>query len=355
MEARGAFGAVAGAFMIPSALADHRLHEPSATVIVPARDAAETLKECLRGLAAENVPGIGAGLVVVDDGSTDDTAAIAARTGATVVRGPGRGPAAARNTGVASTSADVVVFLDADTVPEPGWLQAMVSPLREEGVVAVKGRYRTKQRAPLARFTQLEFEWKYARLARAPHVDYVDTGSAAFRRAALLAAGGFDESLRTSEDVELAYRLSARGGRIVFNPAGTVLHRHTEALGPYFLKKLKGAYTRTLVYSRYPSKAAGDAYTPPLMGAQIALAGLIAASLAGRAAGVPAATSIVSVIAFVATTLPVATQAMRLDPAIAPMVPALLFVRAFAQGLGVAAGLIQLAFGRRPREDRYAR
>jgi len=177
---------------------------PRATVIIPALNASQTLNACLSALASEGVPSFNTALVVVDDGSGDETAAVAVRACATVIKGPENGPAGARNAGMRAASTDVVVFLDADTVPVKGWLSEMVSPLHDPGVVAVKGRYRTEQRAPLARFTQLELEWKYERLAHATRVDYVDTGTAAFRRRALIEAGGFDETLRTSEDVELA-------------------------------------------------------------------------------------------------------------------------------------------------------
>jgi cellulose synthase/poly-beta-1,6-N-acetylglucosamine synthase-like glycosyltransferase len=328
---------------------------PPTTVIIPALNASKTLDACLSALASEGVPGSNAALVVVDDRSSDETAVVAARAGATVIRGPANGPAGARNAGMHAASTDVVVFLDADTVPVTGWLSEMVGPLHDPNVIAVKGRYRTDQRAPLARFTQLEFEWKYERLAHATRIDYVDTGTAAFRRRALIGAGGFDETLRTSEDVELAYRLAAQGGRIVFNPNAIVLHRHTEALTPYFVKKLRGALTRTLVYRRHPGKAKGDAYTPPLMAAQIALSGLAAATGAARLLGAPSAIWIGTLTAFVATTLPVMRQALRLDPAITPLVPVLLYLRAFAQGLGMAAALVQLALGGSKSGDRSAR
>lgn len=322
---------------------------PDVTVIIPALNAADTLEPCLEALAAQGVPGPEAALLVIDDRSSDGTDRVAARAGAAVLRGPGTGPSAARNTGMRASSTEVVVFLDADTVPAPGWLRQMTRAFSDPLVVAVKGCYKTEQRSPLARFTQLEFEWKYQRLARARRVDYVDTGTAAFRRDALLGAGGFDESLRTSEDVELAYRLAAGGGRIVFNPDAVVLHRHTEAIGPYLIKKLRGALTRTLVYRRHPDKAMGDAYTPPLMGAQIALSGATTAAAAAQFGGLPATVWVGALGAFVATTLPVIRQALRLDPAIAPLVPALLFVRAFAQGLGMSAALTQLASARLAR------
>jgi mycofactocin glycosyltransferase len=109
-----------------------------ASVIVPARNAEATLPACLDGLAAEGVPGPSTELIVVDDGSTDSTSAVAARPGVRVVRGAGRGPAAARNLGAASASGDVLVFLDADPVPESGWLEGILAPFTDASIVGMK-------------------------------------------------------------------------------------------------------------------------------------------------------------------------------------------------------------------------
>src|SRR5438445_2942164 len=128
-------------------------------VVVPARNAASRLAECLAAVAQEGVPGDGRRLIVVDDLSDDDTPKIATAAGAEVLRGQGRGPAAARNLGARHASdADVLVFLDADTSPEPGWLAALLEPFgNDPGIVAVKGRYVTRQHGVIARFSQLEF------------------------------------------------------------------------------------------------------------------------------------------------------------------------------------------------------
>jgi glycosyltransferase involved in cell wall biosynthesis len=98
---------------------------PEISVIIPARDAAGTLPETLAGLARQSFAGERE-VIVVDDGSGDDTAAIArvAPIVDQVVRTPGTGPAAARNAGAASASAPRLAFLDADCRPAPGWLAA---------------------------------------------------------------------------------------------------------------------------------------------------------------------------------------------------------------------------------------
>src|SRR5581483_6264999 len=248
-----------------------------ASVVIPAHNAAGTLHRCLTALREEGVPGRRAELIVVDDGSSDDTAAIACSYGARVLASGGRGPAAARNLGARAARGAVLVFLDADTAPKRGWLSEMLAPLDDPCVVGVKGRYDTDQHGLVARFSQLEFEEKYARLERAAQVDFVDTGTAAFRRGAFLDVGGFDESFPASsaEDVELAFRLAARGARFAFNPSAVVLHRHSESLLDYLRKKLRYGYFRVRVYQRHPDKALGDSYTPRTMAVQIGLAGFV--------------------------------------------------------------------------------
>src|SRR3954453_8183767 len=99
---------------------------PDVAVIVPARRAAPLLERALAALRAQDFAGE-AELVVVDDASTDETARVAGRAGARVVRlAEQSGPAGARNAGIAATSAPLIAFTDADCEPEPGWLSAVV-------------------------------------------------------------------------------------------------------------------------------------------------------------------------------------------------------------------------------------
>src|SRR5687768_1929723 len=97
---------------------------PDVSVVVPVRDGADVLGACLDALAAQH--GVRAEIVVVDNGSTDGTGAIArAHPAVTAVVTEVRpGSYAARNGGIAATRAEVLAFTDADCVPEPGWLAA---------------------------------------------------------------------------------------------------------------------------------------------------------------------------------------------------------------------------------------
>lgn len=118
-----------------------------ASVIVPAHDAAATLPRTLSGLAAQQVDGEFE-TIVVDDGSRDATARIADEYRARVIRHERPvGPGASRNRGAASARAAVLVFVDADCAPTPGWLAAGLRAL--EGAGLVQGRVEPRPDVPL--------------------------------------------------------------------------------------------------------------------------------------------------------------------------------------------------------------
>ncbi len=195
---------------------------PYVSVIVPAYNAAATLPLCLAALAAQDYPREEYEIIVVDDGSTDATAEKASAAGVRVISQPNAGPAAARNRGAEAARGELLLFTDADCAPTPGWLRALTVALSEEGVAGAKGTYLTRQREPVARLTQQEYQDRYDRMAGMRSIDFVDTYSAGYHKDLFLANGGFDTGFPTAsvEDQEFSFRLAARGYRLVFAPAG---------------------------------------------------------------------------------------------------------------------------------------
>src|SRR6476661_7120595 len=131
---------------------------PRVSVVIPAYRAARTLPAGLAALAAQTYPADHLEIIVVDDGSPDETAAVAEAAGARVLRQANRGPATARNRGALAATGDLVLFTDADCAPTPAWVERMAAPFADPAVMGVKGAYRTRQRSIAARFAQYEFE-----------------------------------------------------------------------------------------------------------------------------------------------------------------------------------------------------
>jgi cellulose synthase/poly-beta-1,6-N-acetylglucosamine synthase-like glycosyltransferase len=317
-------------------------------VIVPARNAGRTLGTCLDALAAQrDVPGSWE-LIVVDDGSSDDTAAVAGLFPLRLIRQPHRGAAAARNAGAAAARGGLLVFTDADCRPEPGWLAALAAPFADPGVSVAQGRLASDQRALVARFVQAEYEEKEARMLGRAHVTFADTASAAYRAEVFRASGGFREDLGAVEDTELAFRLAAAGHRLVMAPDALTYHRHPADLLAYARRKLRFGAGGARAYGAYPARVLDDSRTPWAMRAQLVLAPLtLAACAAGRDSARARRLGAASALAFGLSTVPFTRRVAERDQAVAVVAPALLFVRASCVGAGLALGLARLAIRRR--------
>lgn len=189
------------------------------SIIVPVYDGAATLGRCLAALRREMADGDE--LLVVDDASTDDSAAIAAAAGADVVRLPvNRGQAAGRNVGARNAHGDVLFFVDADVVVHPGAVARVRALLASRPeIAAVFGSYDDEPPAPgiVAAYRNLLHHWVHQRGNAEAFTFWAGCG--AVRRDVFAAVGGFDERpwRRAIEDIELGYRLRAAGHRILLD------------------------------------------------------------------------------------------------------------------------------------------
>jgi len=261
------------------------------------------------------------------------------------------GPAAARNRGASESRGTIILFTDDDCVPVPEWLAAMIEPFKDPNVVGAKGVYRTRQRRLAARFVQIEYEDKYRLMTDLPQIDFIDTYSAGFRRDRFLEMNGYDTSfpVACAEDVELSYRMSARGWTMKFVPSAVAYHTHPDTLWKYLKKKYKFAFWRVLAVRKNPNKAMKDSHTPQLMKLQLLFPPILLLAIFGDLVmhpKIPA--SLLVCAAFLVSTLPFAWRAIPKDPIVGLLSPVLLAARACAQLVGVTAGLIY--FLRKPAE-----
>jgi glycosyltransferase involved in cell wall biosynthesis len=313
------------------------------SIIIPTFNGASRIGNCLNALLSQTA-GRETEILVVNDGSTDNTVDVVERySNVRLITQANAGPAAARNRGAAEARGEILLFTDDDCVPTPDWLGAMLEPFKDQDVVGAKGTYRTRQRRIAARFVQIEYEDKYRLMAGLPDIDFIDTYSAAFLRDRFLEMSGYDTSfpVACAEDIELSYRMSARGWKMVFAPAAIVYHTHPETLSLYLKKKYKFAFWRVLAVRKNPSKGVKDSHTPQVMKLQLLFApALLIAALFDLIARPALPVSVLVLALFLLSTLPFAIRALRKDPVIAMISPAILAARACAQMLGVTAGLI---------------
>lgn len=325
-----------------------------ASVIIPTYNGGRRIVHCLNALLPQ-IGGREIEIIVVDDGSTDDTSTVVANyKKVRLIIQANSGPAAARNRGASAAKGKILLFTDDDCVPMSNWMDAMLAPFRDSQVIGVKGIYRTRQKSLAARFVQMEYEDKYRLMANLPSIDFIDTYSAGFLRDRFLEMNGYDTSfpVACAEDIELSYRMSSRGWVMKFVPEAIVYHTHPATFSSYLKKKYKFAFWRILAVRKNPAKGVKDSHTPQLMKLQLLfLPALLGSVLLDVLVGWRLHLSVFVLLAFLLSTLPFALRALRKDPLLGILSPLLLAARSFAQLLGVAAGTIYVARHSRQQEE----
>ena len=205
---------------------------PSVSVVVPTRSRRASLAVALEALRGQR-EGRPCELIVVDDGSADGTgeflAGLAAGGAIVHVRGAGRGPAAARNTGIARARGDIIACTDDDCEVGADWVSRLRGRLLETGAAAVGGRVVAAPDASRpARISQAITNGIAGVLnSDEPEAAFLTSNNVAYRADALREAGLFDEGFTGAggEEREMHERLRARGLRLVYDPGIVVEHR----------------------------------------------------------------------------------------------------------------------------------
>jgi glycosyltransferase involved in cell wall biosynthesis len=237
--------------------------EPLISVVIPTRDRRETLLETLAALDGQDLPAGAADIIVVDNGSRDDTLQALAR------RAPGRlplriltesrpGPAAARNRGWEAARGRSVLFLGDDMIPAgPGLVAGHLAHRTEPAL----GRVTWRPDRPVTPFMHwLEHggpQFPFDTLPPGPvePAKYLFTSNVSVPRALLEAVGGFDERFPFAavEDAELGVRLQQRGATLTYDPALLVHHDHPQEPVAYMRRMERAGASAALLRALHPS------------------------------------------------------------------------------------------------------
>jgi GT2 family glycosyltransferase len=245
--------------------------------VIPTHNRADVLRSCLQAVDAAAAGLEGVEVVVVDDGSRDETPAVLAATrleNASFLtdRTDGRGPATARNLGVRAASSPIVLFLGDDILVEPGLLRRHLefhSGGGEAGRAArcLIGEVALDPSAPQTRFSRFvhsAYQFNPAASAKDGRLPWhcFHTANASMPRQAFLDAGGFDERFPYAawEDVEFAYRLGKAGVGFYYDPEAVGFHRHEMTLRSYAARQERSGRAAALLLEIHPELA--DLVTP---------------------------------------------------------------------------------------------
>src|SRR3989442_4554450 len=230
------------------------LRRPPISVIVCTYNGARTIRDCLEAL--ERLTYADYEVIVVDDGSTDTTAAITRRYSCRLIQTENRGLASARNTGLRAARGQIVAYIDDDAYPDPDLLTYLANRFLSAAHVGVRG----PNIAPSGDGRTAEC------VARAPggpvHVllsdreaEHIPGCNMAFRKESLEAIGGFDPQFRAAgDDVDVCWRLQERKWTLGFSAAAVVWHHPRRSVRAYWKQQSGYGRAEAMLERKWPEK-----------------------------------------------------------------------------------------------------
>lgn len=230
------------------------------SIIIPVYNGACTIEACIESLLQQNCTSDAYEIIVVENGSTDNTTELVKKYPVRLFHSDTRGPAPARNLGIARSEAEIVAFTDADCIADPNWINELIEPYREPEVGGVGGAilaYQHDHRNTIERFSD-----DYAPLTNFLSGDHeflphLYTANASYRHCLLSEIGGFNDHLITAEDVDLAWRLQLQTGcKLRYAPRAIIYHHHRtgwKGLARQYRQYGFGEIVLDTIYGHFPT------------------------------------------------------------------------------------------------------
>ncbi len=226
---------------------------PKVSVVVASYNGARTLKTCLDSLARLNYPNYE--VILIDDGSTDRTPEIVQLHPAIhYIRQPNLGLSAARNTGIAASTGEIVAFTDSDCRADEDWLHHMIGDLISGGFVGIGGHnFLPPEDSSVAAAVLVSPGGPAHVMLTDREAEHVPGCNMAFFKHALVEVGGFDPVFRRAgDDVDVCWRLLEQGYRIGFSPAGFVWHYRRSTVRAYLKQQAGYGEAEALLANKHP-------------------------------------------------------------------------------------------------------
>ncbi|WP_223426848.1 glycosyltransferase [Tateyamaria pelophila] len=227
---------------------------PKVSVVVCSYNGGRTIRETIEQLLKVDYPNYE--VIVVNDGSTDDTPKIAEQYDVKTIPTENRGLSNARNTGLEASSGVYVAYIDDDAYPDPHWLKYLVITFEKKGYAAVGGpNIAPPEDSDLAECVANAPGGPTQVLIDDEIADHVPGCNMAFRSEKLREIGGFDPQFRVAgDDVDACWRIMEAGGVIGFAHAAVVWHHRRPSVRTYFKQQMGYARAESLVARIWPEK-----------------------------------------------------------------------------------------------------
>jgi GT2 family glycosyltransferase len=227
---------------------------PLISVVICTYNGSRTLRACLDALQRADYPCFE--VIVVDDGSSDGTAAVAEDFDARLISIPNGGLSNARNVGWQAAKGEIVAYLDDDTAPDPHWLRYLGATFEATEFAGVAGPNIAWPGDGLVAESVDHAPGNPTHvLLTDQEAEHLPGCNMAFRKQCLAAVGGFDPQFRIAgDDVDLCWRLQQRGWRLGFHPAAVVWHHRRGTVRGYWNQQVNYGKAEAMLERKWPEK-----------------------------------------------------------------------------------------------------
>ena len=239
---------------------DHSL-QPFVSIIVPAYNEEEKIDRCLKHIKNLKYPKENIEIIIVDDGSQDNTADIARKYGVSILRQQHLGCAIARNKGVEHAKGEIIAFIDADDVCKEEWLIESVPYLKDKQIGAV-GCSHNLLNAEKNDFVIISHKEKCFRHIMSPdRTDHIGTSGCVIKKRVFLEVGGFNPEFSAAEDTELSHKIRKKEYEIILVKKSLISVTYPDSVSRYFLTQIRNSAFLVYFISTNVKRASGNKYS----------------------------------------------------------------------------------------------
>jgi len=207
------------------------------SIVIPVKNDADGIDACLQSIYSSSIDTLDFEVVVVDNGSTDNSVAVAIRHGATVVRAPDVTVATMRNRGVRKSTGDVIAFIDADCTVASDWFENVARHLDDSSVICFGSPPSIPETPTWVQSSWFQVRKKASADGKAFPIEWLESMNLFVRSDVFRKVGGFDETMITCEDYDLCMRLQPYGTILCDNRIVAIHHGEADTPLRFFQKE----------------------------------------------------------------------------------------------------------------------